>query len=470
MVEAVVTDSRIDLGDVQGIIRRGYGDMAHARFLLLQIHDPGGAKRWLRDLVGNLTDGLDKPPEGRLNIAFTYDGLGLLGLESEALAAFSREFREGMTTAHRQRMLGDHGSSAAERWAWGGPSNVSVHCILLLYAPTDDRLSELHDGQRSAFADGCTEVHRLDTIRLPLRKEHFGFRDGIAQPDIEGFRETPRSANTVAAGEFLLGYPNQSGYQAVGPLPFGRNGSYLAVRQLEQDVRGFWRFMERATLDHDGHARVVRCTELASKMVGRWPNGAPLVRYPYGDPDVGKPEADLPSDTVNDAFGYHAADPHGDRCPLGSHIRRSNPRDALPPSPEVSVKNSNLHRLLRRGRAYGPPLAESMDPADMLAASADHTKRGLHFLCFNADLAQQFEFVQQDWINNPKFESLFYADADPITGAHDPEHPERTGTFVVQGVPVRQRVTGVPRFVHVRGGAYFFMPGISGMAYLAVGG
>jgi deferrochelatase/peroxidase EfeB len=110
-----------------------------------------------------------------------------------------------------------------------------------------------------------------------------------------------------------------------------------------------------------------------------------------------------------------------------------------------------------------------MDPGEIINAPPDDERRGLHFLCFNADIAQQFEFVQQDWINNPKFESMFYADSDPITGAHDPEHPDRTGTFVIQATPARQRITGIPRFVRVRGGAYFFMPSLRGLAYLSGG-
>ena len=186
-----------------------------------------------------------------------------------------------------------------------------------------------------------------------------------------------------------------------------------------------------------------------------WPSGAPLVRHPDRDPDAAKSEDELPPDEVSDQFGYHALDPHGRRCPLGAHIRRSNPRDALKPGPASSIRNSDLHRILRRGRAYGPPISPSMDPADILASSeGEDGARGLHFLCFQADIGQQFEFVQQNWINSPKFESLFYAAADPIAGAHDPRHPDYTGTFTVQAAPVRRRVTGVPRFVDVKGGLY----------------
>ncbi len=461
----------LDLGDVQGIIRRGYGDMHHACFVLLRVQDVAAAKAWLGDVIGQITSGEEKPPDGRLNIAFTYAGLEVLGLAREDLAAFSREFREGMTTEHRSRILGDYGTSAPEKWEWGGPNNPAVHIVLLLYAPSEARLAAQRESLRAAFRAGCAEITTLATIRLKDRKEHFGFRDGISQPEIAEFERDGAPNNTVPAGEFLLGWPNESRRFAEGPRVFGHNGSYLVFRQLAQHVEEFWRFVADASRHSQGATPVEAGVKLAAKMVGRWPSGAPLVRYPSHDPDYGKREPDLPSDRENDAFGYHDVDAYGDRCPIGSHIRRSNPRDSLDPGPRISTRNSNRHRILRRGRAYGAPIAPSMEPADILAAEeADRGERGLHFLCFNADLAQQFEFVQQNWINNPKFEGLTYSAADPISGAHDVDHPEYTGTFTVQSFPVRQRVTGVPRFVDVRGGAYFFMPGIRALKYVITEG
>ncbi len=239
------------------------------------------------------------------------------------------------------------------------------------------------------------------------------------------------------------------------------------MRQLEQHVRRFWTFLDEATRNGDGSSDQEARTALASKMVGRWPSGAPLVSHPDHDPHAGAAEGDLPADEELDRFLYHDADPHGYRCPIGSHVRRSNPRDALEPSPGVSLRNLSQHRIVRRGRAYGSPIAESMAPSDILASDVEDGGRGLHFLCFNTDLGRQFEFVQQSWINSPKFESVLYDSADPITGAHDERWPHFTGTFSVEAEPVRRRVTGVPRFVDVRGGAYFFMPGIRALRRLA---
>jgi deferrochelatase/peroxidase EfeB len=192
-------------------------------------------------------------------------------------------------------------------------------------------------------------------------------------------------------------------------------------------------------------------------MVGRWTSGAPLVLAPEEDnPDL----AD-----AND-FDYARADPYGYRCPIGAHIRRAHPRDSLDPEPGSarSIALDKRHRLLRRGREYGPPLPVEEALSARAPAAADED-RGLHFICISANIARQFEFVHHTWINNPKFDGL-YDDADPLLGAHHPYG----GTFTVQARPVRTRITDLPRFVHVRGGAYFFLPGIRALRYLARAG
>jgi hypothetical protein len=97
-------------------------------------------------------------------------------------------------------------------------------------------------------------------------------------------------------------------------------------------------------------------------------------------------------------------------------------------------------------------------------------RRGLHFICFNTDIARQFEFVQNTWINNMKFDGQYHG-PDPVVAPHvDPTahpEPEEVSNFVVQRCPVRHREKGVPRFVTVRGGAYLFMPGVRALQYLS---
>jgi Dyp-type peroxidase family len=454
----------LELDDIQGLVARGYGGLRAATFVLLRIDDPTAARAWLGALAGEVATGEREERSEAVHVALTHSGLVHLGLPEGSLAGFPDEFTGGMTTDHRRRILGDVGESAPERWYWGGPANP-VDAVLLLYAEDQaglERLADRHAGPAALQAAGLAEVRRLPTSPLD-GTEPFGFRDGISQPLIAELGPPDRPGpplHTVRAGEFVLGYQNQYGQIADSPtvaaaddpgrvLPrtgdpeladLGRNGSYLVLRQLGQDVEGFRRFVDQASRG-DGQAGPDAGTRLAAKMVGRWPNGAPLTRAP-----------DYPVDDLADAndFGY-ADDAAGLGCPVGAHIRRANPRDALDPEsgPEQSLRSSNRHRLLRRGRAYGDP--------------ADPGERGIHFICLNANIARQFEFVQHTWLNNPKFAGL-YDDTDPLVAPHQGDAGR---TFTVQARPLRQRVTGLPAFVTVKGGAYFFLPGLRALRFLA---
>jgi Dyp-type peroxidase family len=229
-----------------------------------------------------------------------------------------------------------------------------------------------------------------------------------------------------------------------GKVDFGRNGAYVVLRQLSQDVYGFWRYVDRAT-GSDAEKR----TWLAAKMVGRWPSGAPLTLAP---------DADDPTLATANDFTYQYGDEFGLNCPIGSHVRRSHPRDMLDPKPgtQESVSLDKRHRLLRRGREYGPPVADPLaDPPP------DDVDRGLYFICVVGNIARQFELIQHTWVNNPKFNGL-YDEPDPLVA----NHAAIGATFSVPRDPVRSRYTDVPNFVTVRGGAYFFLPGIRALRYL----
>jgi Dyp-type peroxidase family len=425
---------KLELADVQGLFARGYGDLKSAAFLLLKVEDAAAARRWLGEAA--ITHAQDRRPEHAINIAFTSTGLQRLGLAADKLAAFSNEFVAGMTTPHRTRILGDVGENEPTRWDWGGP-HAPVDAVLLLYARDEASLTPLE--QTPA---GFSLVRRLGTADLD-GFEPFGFRDGISQPFVEGLGKTGPREQTVRAGEFLLGYENEYGQTASDPLL--RNGSYLVFRQLRQDVGGFWRFVDEATRRDDGSSDPAARLRLASKMVGRWPSGAPLALAP---------DADDPSLATANDFGYHDEDQRGVRCPVGSHIRRSNPRDSLDPNPgsDRSFEINRRHRIVRRGREYGPPLR-----LEHALREDDSAERGLHFICLNANIARQFEFVNHTWLNNPKFGEL-HDDADPFFAP---------GCFTIPTDGVRERVTHVPQFVSVQGGAYFFLPGLAALRRLA---
>ncbi|HYH80662.1 MAG TPA: hypothetical protein VEX86_12740, partial [Longimicrobium sp.] len=397
-----VAPSRIDTADVQGLVARSYRKLAEASYVPVHFGDaPAAAARaWLGGVAARVTPASRGSQEVyregvARNVALTYDGVAALGLDETTLGTFGREFIDGMTGEHSQRVLGDDGPELEPTaWAWGGPTTARVHAMLFLFADTSDRLKDLVAEEAGhAAAAGIALGAPLGSVMLAGDKEHFGFHDGIAQPRIDGLKSDADAASNepkVPAGEVVLGYPNAYGHlpatpsvpvteatrkllPAAPPDPYdttlgerrdlGRNGSYLVFRQYAQDVKAFWSYLD-ASAGHDPERR----KWLGAKMVGRWPNGAPLEEFPQAEP----PGFDAA--TANE-FMY-GKDLHGERCPLGSHVRRTNPRDGMGPTPAESLLVSDRHRLLRRGRAYGPPLAPSFDPADILASSGEG-ERGL---------------------------------------------------------------------------------------------
>lgn len=470
----------LDLDDIQGLILHGYGELDDAYFVMLSIDDVAAAKRWLAEMAGEVRNSISRPYDPLCNVAFTIQGLRRLGVSDDAIGLFAREFQEGMSTPHRRRALGDHGDSAPERWRWGRPDENDSHVLLMLYANGETALQQLYDAHAPRFiAGGLREVHRLRSLTLEGRKEHFGFRDGIGQPIVEGIDKPGPDSNRVKAGEFILGYPNEYGQYSDRPLvpadgpgsllpkaednpdlrDLGRNGTYMVFRQMAQDVHAFWSYLDGATRKPDDTSDPSAMIELASKMVGRWPSGAPLAN---------SPSSDDPALQDDDNFLYHEADPDGYATPSASHIRRTNPRDMLGPDPgsKKSIAIGNRHRILRRGRAYGTPLAASMDPVDMLAAGDDGEERGLQFICFNTNIGRQFEFLYQTWVNNPRFAGT-YNEPDPVIGDMDPQDDGGQGEFRVPQRPVRDRYTGLSRPVTIKGGAFFFFPGIRAVRYLS---
>lgn len=441
----------LERDDIQGLIFSAYAHLPFAAFLLLRIDDPAAARRWLGGARDWVTSAVARNDNHSTNIALTREGLARLGLSERTLATFSFAFKEGMVSAHRSRSLGDVGPSAPEHWNWG--TDPALHVALLLYARTPaTRKSLLAQIARELSDAGLTPLHILHSDTEADRREHFGFKDGIGQPVMAGtgnekhqFART-RHATTLPPGEFLLGHPNLYGQKSESPNvaqsddpagvlgrggDLGRNGTYLVFRQIEQDVAKFWQF--------------VRDDELAAKFVGRWPGGAPLVLAPG---------ADDPALANRNDFSYAADDPAGLRCPTGAHVRRANPRDTNGIDPRTKLPMASLHRIMRRGRSYGPPIVDRMKP--------DGEPRGLHFICFNADLERQFELVAQSWINAPIFAGLA-GEVDPLVG----DVTRGDGLFTIQAEPLRRRIHGLERFVTVRGGAYFFMPSLRALRYLS---
>ncbi len=448
--------AKVDIDDIQAIVLTGYAHLNEAVYIFLHIRNGERARQWLQSVLPDIAsaaawplDARGKPikPQTRINIAFTHAGLAALGLPEDTLASFPTEFREGPANPARAELMGDRGSSAPAHWELGGPATEEVHALVMLFAATPELVEEMK-------ARHLAELHAMDCVRILVEqptsrlaegKEHFGYRDGISQPGLLGTTPPGPGQELIQPGEFVLGYENE--YGLITPMPepqaLGQNGTYLVYRKLEQDVEAFERFLEEQS-GGDPQAR----EWLAAKLVGRWRSGAPLALAPDEDnPALGQDAR------RNNDFAYAAQDRAGLRAPLGSHVRRTNPRDGLEKDPRLSLIASRRHRIIRRGRPYGPPHSPQ----------TARQPRGILFVAINTDIRRQFEFVQQVWMNDPKFDGL-QTDKDPFATNHDGEN-----TLTIQRQPVRRVLRGLPRFVTTRAAGYFFVPGLRALEFIATG-
>ena len=437
---------RLDLDDIQHFLVSRTPALA-ARYEFLSFADPGAAKTWLTgmiDKVGTVSSVGTTSPDARwVTVAFTWSGLRALGVDEAALATFPEEFRQGM--AARADILGITGDGGPQRWD-AGLTSPDFHAIVILFArdvAERDRCAREH-GQYLSTIGGVRVLSSLDLEALPPLgepREHFGYLDRLTHPAIEGTNDTPTpgSIPAVKAGEFFLGYPDESGSMPALPEPetLTRSGSYLAYLRMQEHVGAFREFLRT----HGGPTRDEQ-ELMAAKLMGRWRSGAPLVLAPEkDDPALG---ADL--QRTND-FNYGQMDPRGYAAPIGSHIRRMNPRD--------TSESLERHQLIRRGGTYGPPLPEGVPD--------DGVDRGIAAFMGCASLVRQFEFVMNVWANDPNFKQLGN-ERDPLVGTQD-------GTFdmTIPKRPIRKRIAGLPAFTTVKGGAYLFLPSISGLRLLATG-
>ena len=492
--------TEVDYNDVQGLVRFGYGKMTEASYALLRVKNAAAAKDWLRAAPITSAATMDPPPATALQIAFTAHGLAEIGVPTSVIASFSPEFLTGMTETSRTRRLGDVGPNAPSQWAWGYAATVP-HLVVMFFAQPGGLTSFIQNATGPRWSDAFEEMRWLKTADLD-GVEPFGFTDGISQPQIDWQRQRDLAlpqidySNVVALGEFLLGYPNEYNKYTDRPLlepdsasadllpaedapekkDLARNGTYLVMRDLRQDVRTFWQFVSQET---GGDAR--EAEQLAAAMVGRTRAGDPLVPIEEEPiPGIGSE----PDEVRQNRFTFEK-DPMGSACPFGAHIRRANPRNPdFPGRPASLLKRIitmlgfgpkgfrddlmspvRFHRILRRGREYGPELL----PEDALKpASPNEPSRGLHFICLNANISRQFEFLQNAWIVNTKFSGMT-GESDPLLGtrAEIPDCPVTTDFNQPRDGRLRNRVSGLPQFVTVRGGAYFFLPSLRALRYFA---
>jgi Dyp-type peroxidase family len=453
-----------DFGDVQGNILKGY-QLPYGGFLLVSISNAARGRLWLREVLHRqaVTSAAaqDHRPRQAHNLAFTYAGLRILGVPERLLKSFPEDFRQGMQL--RAWRLGDDNEvNKPTKWEKGLTDADGGHVMLMLRAEDPalrdtlarkarwlawrHRLAVVYEEKSDPVAGNPGDAQKCG----PGEREPFGFADGCSQPAILGTRASEDNEyQRVRAGEILLGYLDEDG-MIPGEARFFRNGSFMVFRKLEQRVDAF-----EQVLKHNAERNAGELSEedVAAKIVGRRRDGQPLVLERKGD-DVRDPR------TLND-FGYgspadgpHSSgyardrrdDPYGFRCPLGAHIRRAFPRDAL----AGGSARTRRHRILRRGMPYERP------------ASGKRRERecGLLFICFNASIARQFETVQGWCLDG----SLFDVPGEPdfLLG------PSRA-TMTIQREGEPYRLTRTEPLVITRGGGYFFYPGVTALEAIATG-
>lgn len=454
--------SRLNATDIQGFVLRGY-NLPLARYLFVQFVDAKRGRALIGRLLGQITTGQrwdGGKPQSTVNIAFTHPGLELLELPAATLLTFPVEFQQGMKS--RAAILGDVGVNAPEHWdevwreqrvhAWIGVNGLTMEAL-------DGACTQIVALMEET--GGATMLDTQDAASVVIdgkvtTSEHFGYTDGFGNPDYLGVERTTQPGQgklmpdgtwaPLATGELLLGYADEAGELPVAPVPhlLASNGTFMVYRKMHQNVATFRAFLEKQSASYGGGKE-----KFAAKLIGRWRDGTPIELSPDG------PQPAIAQDPLRSTNFTYGADADGTRCPMGAHMRRVHPRDAF----GFNGRLINRRRITRRGLPYGRFVAEG-EPV------SDNEERGVIFMTLNASISRQFEFVQQQWVQYGN-DARLGNDKDPLMGQHGGE-----GRFVVQGDarPTNPPFvcSGLPDFVELRGGDYFFLPSITALGMIAL--
>lgn len=443
----ILSTPMLDLHEIQATVLRQRPAPYFGSHMMFRVDDADAGRAFLRRLAPYVDSAANwwNANDAWLAVGITYAGFAALGVPDSSLQSFPESFRLGM--AARARALRDDGVNDPKNWELPFGTG-QIHIGLSAFSDSKekwDRVMAMARAQYQGFS-GVNILHVQDFGQQPGDRNSLGYRDGIDQPPVEGsgVDPLPGQGRSIRAGEFILGYPSETGVPLPMPQPdvLGRNGTFVGVRKYQSRVGAFNRFLAA-----NGSTEEER-ELLAAKLVGRWRSGAPLTLAPdKDDPALG-------ADPLrNNAFDY-ADDEHGRKVPLGAHIRRMNPRN----SKLTRLTDNNIHRLIRRGTTYGRPYDSDT------SAAADETPRGAIFLFISARAMDTMEFLQQEWINDGDFIGAG-GERDPIIGRQ-----EEGANFTIPKEPVRRRVHGIQTFNVLRGGEYFFMPSLSALNWLANGG
>jgi Dyp-type peroxidase family len=459
------------LANLQSNILRAHG-RNFARHVFLQFTaQPADVKTWIRDsvepLVTTAKEQFDQIARRRDDPSFdgglvggfflSANGYEYLAFDPDRFA--SEAFRKGMKNRDGRipnvlKRILDTNNKDPEPDHWEGGFQKEVHALITLADSTEAVVKEAVESIRASFG-GLGNVLTIEEGIVLRRKsaagddepiEHFGYFDGISNPlftkqDFEDEREENK---------------NRKAWNAEAPLslvvtrdPFTNEedafGSYLVYRKLGQDVRAFDERVESLA------AALNTSEELAGAMViGRFKDGTPVVKTHFPSPGP----------QLNNDFNFKE-DEDGLRCPFHAHIRKVNPRGT---TPLTSLDSERSRRIVRRGIPYGKPMPGVADHTEVDADPA--ASRGLLFMCFQANVEKQFEFIQRTWVDNEHFPSgvltfgIFQKDTgdDPLIGQDRDESQRWPKSWGNRNLG--KKSFNFESAITLKGGEYFFAPSI----------
>jgi Dyp-type peroxidase family len=509
---AVATDLHLRNGpkaaEIQGDILAGL-NKDYRVYLFLELPDQGQGRAWLQEVIPfvamtnvvapfneafSAAQALDNEDDPNIqatwvNVSFTYQGLKLL-LQADPAAALQASGINSFVAGPLKESIvannGDTGPSDPQNWVLGNAAQT-IHAMLNIQSDTPAALALQVVAMKAIAAKfGATVVFEQAgaTLTGSLRgHEHFGYKDGISQPGVAGFDPPDPNAPTsdpsaklgevlgnpgtdiIAAGEFILGEPDENGSIFAAPgLGWMANGTFQVFRRLNQDVPGFNKQQETVVNELPAGHPLLEPGLLGAKIVGRWKSGTPV--------DLSPSVNIAPADNANNDFDYmHAdtpfgkltADAKGLRCPRFAHIRKVYPR-------QQNFAEGREHRIMRRGVPFGL----AFDPAGGPGQDAG-AERGLLFFAYMSSIEDRFEFLMGAWVNNQNFP--FPANGgnggDPGPGAPGPDpvialnQPAIANSLRTSEQPdIDQPFEG---FVHTTGTLYAFVPSRSALQGLANG-
>jgi deferrochelatase/peroxidase EfeB len=538
--------SKLVSSDIQSLIFGGLGFLPFGTSMICELPaDRIKARAWLKAVRGDIAfnDGRRLANDAVITLSLSWRGLTRLGLPEYVGPTFPLAFIDGMTRDYRSRILGDLDENSPPNWRWG---NNPPDAAILIYGRSAAAVAEV----RARFLGACEAAGMPAPHEVPLqtvtedKTEPFGFADGVSQPVIRGTYKSLRNADPihiVEPGEMILGYPDNRGYIPPSPtllpnsdpgnkLPLlgapndfsrsvadatrdvGFNGSFLVIRELEQDVNGFSAYCEAEASRLNGRLSppyYIYADYIGAKLVGRWKDGSSLVRQPYESATEYREKLQVRATTQARLSADLGINLVMESTDVNSSSRpKSNPQGGTPIDPAAkpavaaavpgaAAAPAALHRKPVRPDndflfgaedpegmrcPYGAHIRranprDSLDPgnADQIAISNRHRimrigrhyvpaqgqNPGLFFMCLCADIERQFEFLQQTWLKSPSFHGLS-CEKDPLLG----DAQKDACGFTVPSPDGPIGLNTMPRFVCTKGGGYFFLPGRRLIEYL----